>query len=258
MKAVLYSSLFIIHFSLIVSCARMGAPDGGWYDEKPPRVLGASPAENSTNVKTKKVAIYFDEYIKIESASEKVMISPPQLEQPEIKVRGRNIYVNLQDTLKPNTTYSIDFSDAIVDNNEGNPLGNYTYTFSTGDVIDTLEVSGYVIAAKDLEPVKGILVGLYAEGDTLMRRVARTNSLGRFVIRGVAPGTYTIGAVKDADGDYRFTQRTIVTTTKNWGPADGYTLIEEPSGFFLGTTVKYHRTVVCLSFYCCSHNIYSL
>ena len=115
--------------------------------------------------------------------------------------------MNLQDTLKPNTTYSIDFSDAIVDNNEGNPLGNYTYTFSTGDVVDTLEVSGYVIAAKDLEPVKGILVGLYAEGDTLMRRVARTNSFGRFVIRGVAPGTYTIGAVKDADGDYRFTQR---------------------------------------------------
>ena len=203
-------SLFILNSSfliLLTSCARMGAPDGGWYDEKPPRVLGASPAENSTNVKTKKVAIYFDEYIKIESASEKVMISPPQLEQPEIKVRGRNIYVNLLDTLKPNTTYSIDFSDAIVDNNEGNPLGNYTYTFSTGDVIDTLEVSGYVIAAKDLEPVKGILVGLYAEGDTLMRRVARTNSLGRFVIRGVAPGTYTIGAVKDADGDYRFTQR---------------------------------------------------
>ena len=192
---------------LLSSCARMGQPDGGWYDEKPPRVMGASPAEGAVNVKTKKVAIYFDEYVKLESANEKVMVSPPQYEQPEIKVRGRNIFVNLLDSLKPNTTYTIDFSDAIVDNNEGNPLGNYTYAFSTGDAIDTLEVSGYVLEAQDLEPVKGILVGLYEEGDSLMKRVARTDSRGRFIIRGIAPGSYTVGAVMDSDGDYRFRQR---------------------------------------------------
>ena len=214
---ILYSSLFI----LFSSCARMGQPDGGWYDEKPPRVLGSSPAENAINVNTKKVAIFFDEFVKVESASEKVMVSPPQHEQPEIKVRGRNIYVNLLDSLIPNTTYTIDFSDAIEDNNEGNPLGNYTYAFSTGSVIDTLEVSGYVLEASNLEPVKGILVGLYSKDDSivtshdtiktqrdrLMKRVARTDSRGHFIIRGVAPGSYTIGAIQDADGDYRFTQR---------------------------------------------------
>ena len=197
----------VFTLAMLSSCARMGSPDGGWYDEKPPRVIGASPAENAVNVDARKVAIYFDEFIKVESASEKVMVSPPQHEQPEIKVRGRNIYVNLQDSLIPNTTYTIDFSDAIVDNNEGNPLGNYTYTFSTGEAIDTLEVSGYVLEAKDLEPVKGILVGLYADGDSIMRRVARTDSRGHFIIRGIAPGSYTVGAVMDADGDYRFTQR---------------------------------------------------
>ena len=192
---------------LLVSCARMGQPDGGWYDETPPRVIGATPEENATNVTGKKVTIRFNEFVKLESAHEKVMVSPPQLEQPEIKVTGKNIYVTLLDSLKPNTTYTIDFSDAIVDNNEGNPMGNYTYTFSTGDAIDTLEIGGYVLEAQNLEPVKGILVGVYAEGDTIMRRVSRTDGSGHFVIRGIAPGQYTVGAVMDSDGDYRFTQR---------------------------------------------------
>ena len=191
----------------LVSCARMGSPDGGWYDEKPPCIVSTTPRLNATGVTDRKIAIRFDEYVKLESASEKVMVSPPQLEQPDIKVAGKNIYIKLQDSLKSATTYTIDFSDAITDNNEGNPLGNYTFSFSTGDTIDTLEVSGTVLNAEDLEPVKGILVGLFADGDTLMRRVARTNSMGHFVIRGVAPGSYVAGAVLDADGDYRFTQR---------------------------------------------------
>ena len=106
--------------------------------------------------------IYFNEFIKLENASEKVVVSPPQIEAPEIKATGKRITVSLQDKLQPNTTYTIDFSDAITDNNEGNPLGNYTYSFSTGDHIDTLEVAGYVLEAETLEPVKGILVGLYS------------------------------------------------------------------------------------------------
>lgn len=192
---------------ILTSCARMGVPDGGWYDEKPPYVVSATPEENATNVNSRKVTIRFNEFIKLESANEKVIVSPPQMQQPEIKVTGKNIYVNLLDSLKPNTTYTIDFSDAISDNNEGNPMGNYSYTFSTGDVIDTLQVSGYVLDASNLEPVKGILVGLYADGDSIMKRVARSDSRGHFIVKGVAPGSYTIRALMDADGDYRFTQR---------------------------------------------------
>ena len=204
---------YVIAFLLLVSCAKMGQPDGGWYDETPPRVIGATPADGATNVKAKKVNIYFDEFIKVDNPTEKVVISPPQLEAPEIKGAGKRIQVSLVDSLKPNTTYTIDFSDAISDNNEGNPMGNYTYSFSTGEVIDTMEVSGYVLESENLEPIKGILVGLYLDqADSAFRtkpmlRVSRTDSRGRFVIKGVAPGSYRIYALQDMDGNYMFNQK---------------------------------------------------
>ena len=205
--------LMLLAAFLLGSCARMGQPDGGWYDETPPRIMGAAPADKGTNVKNRKISIFFDEFIQIENATEKVVVSPPQLEPPEIVASGKRIRIELLDSLKPNTTYTIDFSDAITDNNEDNPLGNYTYSFSTGDAIDTLEVSGKVLQAKDLEPVKGILVGLYNDlSDTAfttkpMLRVSRTDGSGRFVIKGVAPGTYRVYALQDADGNYLFNQK---------------------------------------------------
>ena len=204
---------------LLVGCAKMGQPDGGWYDEDPPKILGSSPADKSVNVNSRKVTIFFDEYIKLDNPSEKIVISPPQQEQAEIKGQGKKITVELQDTLLPNTTYTIDFSDAITDNNEENPLGNYTYTFSTGDHIDTLEVSGYILNAEDLEPIKGILVGLYrVEDDSAsladstfrtqpLLRVSRTDSRGRFVIKGIADGNYSVYALQDVDGNYMYTQK---------------------------------------------------
>lgn len=196
-----------------VSCARMGQPDGGWYDETPPTITRTTPQDKGVNVKQKKVVIYFDEYIQVDNPTEKVVISPPQIEQAEIKAAGKKIEVELKDSLMPNTTYTVDFSDAITDNNESNPLGNYTYTFSTGNHIDTLEVAGYVLNAKDLEPIKGILVGLYADqSDTAfttkpMLRVSRTDSRGKFVIKGIAPGSYRIYALQDADNNYVFSQK---------------------------------------------------
>lgn len=199
--------------SIIVGCARMGSPDGGWYDDDPPKVIGATPEDKATNVKSKKITILFDEFIKLEDATNKVIVSPPQLEQPEIKASGKKIIVELQDTLKDNTTYTIDFSDAISDNNEGNPMGNYTYSFSTGEQIDTFEVSGYVLDASNLEPIKGIAVGLYDDlADSAFKtkplmRISRTDGSGHFVIKGVAPGTYRAYALQDADGDFRFTQK---------------------------------------------------
>ena len=199
--------------SLISSCARMGQPDGGWYDDTPPRVIAATPTDKAINVKAQKINIWFNEYIKIQDAQNKVIVSPPQLEQPEIKDAGRRIVVELKDSLKPNTTYTIDFGDAITDNNESNPMGNYTYSFSTGDRIDTMEVSGYVLNAENLEPIKGIQVGLYDDiSDTIFRqkpmiRISRTDSRGHFTIKGVAPGTYRAYALMDADGDFVYNQK---------------------------------------------------
>ena len=198
---------------MLYSCAKMGAPDGGWYDETPPHVVGAMPAEKSTHVSKRNIRINFNEFVKIDNPTQNVVVSPPQLEVPEIKGEGKSINVKLIDKLQPNTTYTIDFSNAISDNNEGNPLGNFTYSFSTGNHIDTLEVAGYVVQAADLEPVKGILVGLYADlSDTAfktkpMLRVSRTDSRGHFIIRGVAPGKYRVYALQDADGNYSFNQR---------------------------------------------------
>lgn len=212
MKKLLYL-LAVSSCLLAISCARMGNPDGGWYDDTPPYVVNSSPADRATNVKPKRVSIYFNEFIKLEDAQNKVIISPPQLEMPEIKASGKRVIVELKDTLKENTTYSIDFGDAISDFTEGNPMGNYAFTFSTGSVIDTLQVSGYVLNAENLEPIKGIQVGLYDDlSDTVflkkpMIRISRTDSRGHFVIKGVAPGTYRCYALQDADNNYIYNQK---------------------------------------------------
>lgn len=199
---------------VVYSCASMGNPDGGPYDEEPPKFVRSTPKPFAINSKEKKVTIEFDEFIKLEKAAEKVVVSPPQLEQPEIKASGRKVVVGLVDSLKPNTTYTIDFADAIVDNNEGNPLGNYAFTFSTGTTIDTMEVSGTVLGASDLEPVKNIQVGLHSDlsDSAFMKkpfdRVSRTDSRGHFSIRGIAPGKYRIYALMDGNQNYLFDSKT--------------------------------------------------
>ncbi len=199
------------------SCANIGTPDGGRYDEEPPVVKYSSPDNKATGVRSKKINIHFNEYVKLENASEKVVISPPQVEQPNVRAVNKNVKVDLYDALQDSTTYTIDFGDAIEDNNEGNPMGKYTFSFSTGETIDTMEVSGTVLNAENLEPVKGILVGLYAYSptdwvDSLFTsqpflRVGRTNGSGQFTIKGVKNGTYRAFALQDMDGDYRFSQK---------------------------------------------------
>lgn len=208
--------LCLLALILTAACASIGNPDGGRFDETPPRVVGSSPADGAVNVSKRKVQILFDEYVKLEKASEKVVISPPQIEPANVRADGKRVKVDFYDSLRANTTYTIDFSDAIEDNNEGNPMGQYTFSFSTGDVIDTMQVSGRVLNAADLEPIKGIMVGLYPAdstwNDTLFRtrpflRVSRTNGEGRFTIKGVKDGAYRVRALEDKDGDFVFSQK---------------------------------------------------
>ena len=211
-------SLFLLALigltSLITACANQGSgPDGGPYDETPPRIVGMTAPERLQNGKRTKFSLVFNELIKVDNPTEKIIVSPPQIETPEIKVSGRRITVELLDSMRPNTTYTVDFSDAITDNNEGNPLGQYTYIFSTGQTTDTMQMSGYVLNAEDLEPVKGILAGLYQQhhdsvfGKRAFDRVARTDASGFFSIKGIAPDRdYRLYALQDADGDFHFTQ----------------------------------------------------
>ncbi|MBO5864706.1 MAG: Ig-like domain-containing protein [Bacteroidaceae bacterium] len=197
----------------IVACASIGSPDGGPYDEDPPVLVKSMPALNATGVTTPKVTLEFDENVKLEKAFENVVVSPPQLQMPEIKYSGKKVMVELFDTLKPNTTYSIDFGNAIVDNNEGNPYENFAYVFSTGETVDTLAVSGTVLNAQDLEPIKGMVVGLHsclhdsAFSKTPFERVSRTDSRGRFTIKGIAPGKYRVYALADANQNFLFDQK---------------------------------------------------
>lgn len=192
------------------SCANMAAPTGGAYDIDPPRVRRATPDFNSLNAAPARIEIEFDENIKIESPTEKVIITPPQQNMPVVRSIGRRAVVELNDTLLPNTTYTIDFTDAIVDNNEGNPLENFVYSFSTGDRLDTLAVSGKVLNAEDLEPVTGIYVGIHSNFDDTaftrvpFERISKTDSRGAFTVRGMAPGEYKVFALGDLNRDYRY------------------------------------------------------
>lgn len=214
------SSLHILPLAVIIlilyACASTGTPDGGPYDETPPKFVRATPEPNATGNTRKKISIEFDEFIKIENAAEKVIISPPQTEVPEVKASGKKVLVEFFDSLRSNTTYTIDFGDAIVDNNEGNPMGNFSYAFSTGETIDTMEVSGTVLNAQDLEPIKGIQVGLHKNlNDTAFTklpfdRISRTDSRGHFSIKGVAPGKYRIYALKDGNQNYLFDSKTEI------------------------------------------------
>ena len=196
------------------SCASIGTPDGGPYDEDPPKFVGSTPSLRSINNKKQKIELEFDEFIKLEKPAEKVIFSPPQMEQPELKVVGKKVSVEYLDSLRDSTTYTIDFSDAIVDNNEGNPMGNFSFSFSTGNQIDTMEVAGTVLLAEDLDPVMGIQVGLHKDlNDSAFStkpfdRVSRTDSRGRFSIRGVAPGKYRIYALKDGNQNYLYDSKT--------------------------------------------------
>ena len=198
---------------LLAACASIGNPDGGPYDEDPPVLLKSLPGIGATNVKEGRVVLDFNENIKLVNAFEKVIVSPPQAEMPEIKYSGKRVTVELKDSLRPNTTYSIDFNDAIADNNEGNPYENFAYVFSTGSEVDTFAVSGTVLNAEDLEPIKGIVVGLHSNvNDSAFTglpfdRVSRTDSRGRFTIKGIAPGSYRVYALADANNNNLFDQK---------------------------------------------------
>ena len=205
----LYGVLLLV---VIYSCANIGSPNGGPYDEMPPKFVSSTPVPNQINYTGKKIEILFDELIQIEKPSENVIITPPQMELPIIRSAGKKAVIELKDSLKPNTTYTIDFTNSIADNNEKNVFENFSFAFSTGDVIDTLEVSGVLLNAENLEPMPGITIGLHSnlEDSAFVKlpfdRTSRTNDKGQFTIRNIAPGTYHIFALNDVNRDYKFDQ----------------------------------------------------
>lgn len=195
---------------LLWGCASIGNPSGGARDEDPPRFVRANPAPGSVNVDPSNIYLDFNELINVKDAFSKVVLSPPGASTPRVSTRGHRVVVNITDTLLPNTTYTIDFGDAIEDNNEGNKLSGFAYTFSTGPTLDSLRISGMVLGAEDMEPQQGVFVGAYIskEDSAFTRmpfeRMARTDEYGRFIIRGLQDTTYRLFALKDLDNDRHY------------------------------------------------------
>ena len=217
------------------ACANRGqGPQGGPKDETPPSVVKSFPNNKSLNVTKGKVEIIFDENVNVLKASDNVIISPPQRIAPEVKSYAKTVTVQLNDTLIPNTTYSINFGDAIVDNNESNPLKNYFFAFSTGNEIDTMQIAGTVIDAQNLNPVPGVTVGIYDDlSDTVFMkkpflRISRTDNMGRFTVPNVRNGKYRVYALTDGNRDnfyqpgeaLAYSQSVFTTTFENYMRSD--------------------------------------
>lgn len=195
----------------IFSCANRGVgPQGGPKDVTPPQVMKYSPADGCTMMKKKHIEITFDEIVTLDNPYQKVIISPPQKTPAEIKAISHKVVINFIDSLQDSTTYTIDFTDAIQDNNEGNRLKGFSYCFSTGDFIDTLQISGRVIEASNHNPVPNIIVGvqsnLHDSAFTTLpfRRITKTDEHGLFTIRNLAAGKYHLFALDDIGGNYLF------------------------------------------------------
>lgn len=202
---------FFLAFCMLWGCAKIVSPTGGPKDNLPPQVRQSSPSDGSTNFANDKMVLEFDEFVQLGNASE-ILISPFMAEPPEVKQKGKKIILKFPNELRPNTTYSVDFGESIKDLNEGNITKNLRMSFSTGDQLDTLEIAGRVLHAETLEPVAGVVVGLY---DSLQVSafessppfyVARTDQAGNWKIQNVSDGQYRMVALEDQDFNYFYSQ----------------------------------------------------
>ncbi len=209
--------LFIV--SGLYRCANVIAPTGGPKDITPPSVVKSVPANHSANFTGDQFRITFDEYIKLDKITQQLLVSPPMAENPDFRLKGKTLTIRFKEALKPNTTYSVFFGDAIQDITEGNPLHNYTYIFSTGSSVDSLSLRGRVVYAKDLKPADSIFVMLYKNNndtiplDSLPLLVkpfylSKTNKKGNFMFSGLADTSYLIFALKDENYSLTFDQPT--------------------------------------------------
>ena len=194
---------------LLMRCANVVAPTGGAKDITPPKVVEAQPANHSTGFDGHRIEITFDEFVTLNNASQQVLVSPPLSAKPDIKLSGKTVSVKFKEDLKPNTTYTIDFGEAVKDLHEGNQFKDYRYTFSTGEAIDTLTLQGKVLNADDKKPAAALLVGLYLEKDSLFEQpvrrapdfIAKTDKEGAFRFHGLPEKHFLVFALEDMNSN---------------------------------------------------------
>ena len=197
---------------VFTGCANRGVgPQGGPKDSIPPVPKVSVPEQGTLNFKGNHIEVTFDEYIQLDNIASNLLMSPPQQTPPEVKARGKKLMVQFQDTLRDSTTYTIDFGSAVCDFREKVPLHGYSFYFSTGPEIDTLELRGRVYDAETLNPVQGVMTGIHSNlADSAFvsspfLRIAKTDSAGGFRIGNIHPGTYRLYALDDISRDYRLT-----------------------------------------------------
>jgi len=217
-RQILFFSVVVLALSLH-SCARRGSPVGGLKDSIPPVFVKSTPLNNSVNFEAKKVRIYFDEYIKLKDLSKQLVVSPPQKTAPVIMPMGtasKYINIKIMDTLADNTTYSFNFGNAVIDNNEGNIFPQFKYVFSTGTYLDSLTLKGAVKDAYLEETSKSIALLLYEVNeqftDSIIFKkkpnyVSSTLDSTVFEFTNLKKGKYLLVALKDASFNYMFNPR---------------------------------------------------
>lgn len=193
-----------------LSCAGMTPPMGGPRDSLPPMILRINPKDSTLNFKGKKIEIEFNEFVQLQDLQQNLLVSPTPKVNPTVEAKLRTISVTIRDTLEENTTYALDFGNAIRDYNEGNALRDYRYIFSTGNALDSLELAGRVIVAQTGKPDSTLVVMLHTRFDDSAivkekpRYVARVDSSGYFRFHNLAPGRFAIYAIKDESGGRRY------------------------------------------------------
>jgi hypothetical protein len=207
----LFTSLLSVIF-LLQGCAKVGAPTGGLKDITPPKYVEGEPENRSTGFKGNEISFRFDEFIQIKDLNKELLVSPPLKVKPDVKLKGKAVNVRLKNELAPNTTYTLNFGNAVSDLNEGNLLPDFEFVFSTGDQIDSLSVAGKALNAFDHKPLKDqvIMVMLYdnladsAPLRQIPRYIGRANSDGLFTVNNIHPDTLRLIAVNDANGNLKY------------------------------------------------------
>lgn len=218
-KTVLISTILIciVMYCMAIGftgCGQIGAPTGGMKDTIPPRLARAIPENRSTDFKGNKITLQFDEYINLEDVQNNVLISPYQSRTPQITFNFRTVTIKFRDTLSPNTTYTINFGNAIRDLNENNPLSNFTYIFSTGPTLDSLTLSGKVMQAENGDVDSSMIVSLYTDlSDSAVKTIkpkyiSRLKGDGHFTFENLPPSTYNVFALKDGDNSRTYNSKT--------------------------------------------------
>jgi hypothetical protein len=192
---------------VLAACANPVAPTGGPRDTDPPVILHSDPENGSVNFDAREIRIWFDEFIQLRGLSQKFLSSPPFKKVPETRIRGKSLIIRFEEELRPNTTYTLFFGDAIADFNEGNSIPNFRYIFSTGPMLDSMELSGKLVNAFTLKPEKEVFVMLYdiyEDSITLQERpyyISRTNEEGQFHFTNLRNIPYKIFALRDVNAN---------------------------------------------------------